>query len=106
MTVNVQLGFGDWVSANDVPGCDHLIHNSLSWLAIRRGSPLHKRQRSPRVLAAGDRSVTVAMRQIGSRDRQPLFATLAITIAYRAGDRTRTGDVQLGKRDNANGVGA
>jgi hypothetical protein len=29
MTVNVQLGFGDLLSANDIPDCDHSIHDSL-----------------------------------------------------------------------------
>jgi hypothetical protein len=63
MTVNVQLGFGDVLSANDIPASDHSIHKSLPFLAIRRGSPLHKRQRSPHVVAVGDRSVTVAKRK-------------------------------------------
>jgi hypothetical protein len=97
MTVNVQLGFGDWLSAKDVLDCAHSVHNSLRSLAIRRGSPLHKRQRSPRVVAAGDRSVTVAMSRIGCRDRQQIFSHPMITMTCRAGDRTRTGDVQLGK---------
>jgi hypothetical protein len=54
-------------------------------------------QRSPRRETLGTVVGTVAKRKIGRRDRQPIFVSDYFTTRFRAGDRARTGDVQLGK---------
>jgi hypothetical protein len=51
----------------------------------------------PTLQNSGDRSGTVANKKLGRRDRQPIFAIFDFATISRAGDRTRTGDVQLGK---------
>jgi hypothetical protein len=40
---------------------------------------------------------TVVTSKIGCRERQPIFVSSTYNDIHRAGDRTRTGDVQLGK---------
>ncbi len=50
-------------------------------------------ERSPRVEIVG----TVVIREIDYRDWHPIFANSYSITTCRAGDRTRTGDVQLGK---------
>ena len=58
------------------------------------------------VSSYGDRCGTVEKRQIGCRYRQPIFTSSnsTNTTHQRGGDRTRTGDVQLGNGAEDKGV--
>jgi hypothetical protein len=47
---------------------------------------------------------TIKMRKTGRRGWQPVSLSKMARTTYRAGDRTRTGDVQLGKPSEANGL--
>jgi hypothetical protein len=54
-------------------------------------------QRSPRSKTGETVVGAVETRKIGSQDEKPIFASHCFSTIFRAGDRTRTGDVQLGK---------
>jgi hypothetical protein len=54
-------------------------------------------QRSPISKCLGTVMGTVVTRKIGHRGRRPIFISSCFTTRFRAGDRARTGDVQLGK---------
>jgi len=55
-------------------------------------------QRSPRGEILGTVVGTVASHKIGCREPQPIFVNAYFTTISRAGDGTRTHDVQLGKK--------
>ena len=51
----------------------------------------------PTLEVSGDRCGDRCDTQNGRRGRQPIFVSHDFTMKFRAGDRARTGDVQLGK---------
>jgi hypothetical protein len=104
-----------------IDGCDRpppetssltFTPNSVEASLPRRGQPRTSRcrrsrygdvrnslddQRSPSVETVGTVVGTVAAQKTGCRGRQPVSANTIISMTYRAGDGTRTRDVQLGK---------
>ena len=59
-------------------------------------------QRSPISKCLGTVVGTVATRTIGRRGRPPIFVSSCFTTRFRAGDGTRTHDVQLGRLSETN----
>ena len=67
--------------------------NELMFVEVGKGYA----QRSAISKCLGTAVGTVATRKNGRRGRRPVFVSSCFTTRFRAGDRARTGDVQLGK---------
>ena len=70
--------------------------NQLKDQKERGGSPCVS-DSSPGALRHLQRNGIAETREIGSQDAKPIFGSHCFSTIFRAGDRTRTGDVQLGK---------